>query len=79
MFLGQMVNFWLFCNANYETAEQREKEVMAKITQAKNLAKEKNHNLKEIEDLRQNTETFQIQKAKVSHRFKRFLSYAHSR
>ena len=60
-----MVNFWLFCNDQYETADQRQKEVMSKVTKAKSLAKEKNHNLKEIEDLRQNTQTVQIQKIKV--------------
>ena len=46
-------------------ATQRQEEVMAKAKQAKSQAKEKNHNLKEIEDLRQRRETYDIQKKKV--------------
>ena len=46
-------------------ATQRQDEVMGKAKQAKSQAKEKNHNLKEIEDLRQRRETYDIQKKKV--------------
>ena len=38
---------------------------MEKAKQAKSLAKEKNQNLKEIEELRQRRETNEIQKTKV--------------
>jgi len=65
-FLSIFVNFWLFCNSNYEMATQRQEEVMAKAKQAKSQAKEKNHNLKEIEDLRQRRETYDIQKKKLN-------------
>ena len=46
-------------------ATQRQEEVMEKAKQAKSLAKEKNQNLKEIEELRQRRETNEIQKTKV--------------
>ena len=64
-FLSIFVNFWLFCNSNYEMATQRQDEVMEKAKHAKIQDKEKNHNLKEIEDLRQRREIYDIQKTKV--------------
>ena len=39
---------------------------MQKAKQSKHLMKEKNSNLKEIEDLRQKRETYEIQKMKVT-------------
>jgi len=65
-FLSIFVNFWLFCNSNYEMATQRQEEVMQKAKQSKHLMKEKNSNLKEIEDLRQKRETYEIQKMKLA-------------
>ena len=46
-------------------ATQRQEEVMEKAKQSKHLIKEKNSNLKEIEDLRQKRETYEIHKIKV--------------
>jgi len=65
-FLSIFVNFWLFCNSNYEMATQRQEEVMEKAKQSKHLIKEKNSNLKEIEDLRQKRETYEIHKMKLA-------------
>lgn len=64
-FFCVFVNFWLFCNNQFETLKQRQDEVMDKAKQGKNLVKELNQNLKEVEELQQKRQTTEIQKMKV--------------
>ena len=64
-FFSTFVNFWLFCNNQYETTSQRQEQVMEMAKAGKQLAVERNQNLKEIEDLRQKRQTIKIQKEKV--------------
>ena len=66
MFFSVFVNFWLFCNDQYEATSQRQQHVVEMAEAGKNLAEERNQNLKETEDLRQKRQTIAIQKDKVS-------------
>jgi len=64
-FLSQMVNFWLFCNSEFETIEQRKLEVMEKAKGGKALQKDLNQNRREIEDLQEKIQTIEINNEKV--------------
>ena len=60
-----MVNFWLFCNSEFETIEQRKLEVMEKAKSGKALQKDLNQNRREIEDLQEKIQTIEINNEKV--------------
>ena len=68
-FLSQMVNFWLFCNSEFETIEQRKLEVMEKAKSGKALQKDLNQNRREIEDLQEKIQTIEINNEKVQYIF----------
>ena len=65
-----MVNFWLFCNSEYETIEQRKLEVMEKAKGGKALQKDLNQNRREIEDLQEKIQTIEINNEKVQYIFR---------
>ena len=62
-----MVNFWLFCNSEFETIEQRKLEVMEKAKGGKALQKDLNQNRREIEDLQEKIQTIEINNEKVQY------------
>jgi len=62
-----MVNFWLFCNSEFETIEQRKLEVMEKAKSGKALQKDLNQNRREIEDLQEKIQTIEINNEKVQY------------
>ena len=66
--MNVFVNFWLFCNGQYEATSDLLDMVADMAKAGKSLSRERNQNLKEIDELKQKTASDNIHMEQVYER-----------